>query len=97
MSSALARVRKAKQQKKENEELRAAGIEVLTESEKRRRQNCRENLTVLMIIFHTGETKEIFLDEYITRYADLQRSMARYTPGRNGIFVIQNTAGDLMR
>lgn len=96
MSSALARVRKAKAVKKENDEARARGEKVISEREKKFRSYCRIELTVLRIVFISGEVKEVFNDYYITRYSDLQREIAKNTPGKNGIFVIQKPNGDIM-
>jgi hypothetical protein len=96
MSSALARVRAAKAALKESQELKAAGIRVISTAEQKKREFCRINLTFLLIILQSEEKIEVFCDSYITRYADLQREIARVTPGKNGIFVIQAPNGEFI-
>ena len=96
MSSALARARKQKEALRKSQELKESGVPLLGDKENRRRNFARTNGSVLFIVFFSGETKEVFLADKIMMYCDLQREIAKVTPGKNGIFVIQNSKGEFI-
>lgn len=93
---AMARLRAAKAAMKDANDLRDSGVEVLNERETKRREFAKVHGTVLLIIFHDGNTKELFCADYFTRYFDLQREIAKNTPRKNGIFAIQNERGEII-
>lgn len=96
LKMAMARLRAAKAALKESTNKRDAGQEVLSEREEKRREFAREHGTILFIVFCDGTTKEVFCADNFTRYFDLQREIAKNTPRKNGIFAIQDKAGDII-